>query len=91
MKGRVNGVVQEWAAFSSADVSLPVARYSRAVRLCCTYQQDYRERSVIARVHLLFLHVLQQDMLVVLPFSLLFRSTPRGEAWKGSEAHHFFF
>ena len=49
----MNGVVQEWAAFSSADVSLPVARSSRAVRLCCTvrtYQQDYRERSVIARV-----------------------------------------
>jgi len=31
----MNGVVQEWAAFSSADVSLPVARSSLAVRLCC--------------------------------------------------------
>jgi hypothetical protein len=28
----MNGVVQEWAAFSSADVSLPVARSSLAVR-----------------------------------------------------------
>lgn len=46
-------------------------------------------RSLPGLYHLLLLHVLQQDMLVVLPFSLLFRSTPRGEGWKGSEAHHF--
>jgi len=47
----MNGVVQECAAFNSADVSLPVARSSRPVRLCCvyTYQQDYREWSVVAR------------------------------------------
>jgi len=36
-------------------------------------------RSLPGLYHLLFLHVLQQDMLVVLPFSLLFRSTRRGE------------
>ena len=166
MKKRINGVVQEWAAFSSADVSLPVARSTLAVRLCCrlrlkcdgtraetslrlsakrtspfksagasvqstTSSRDVRisgsnagytmlrgsvkragyplhspfspslplpcatvchhisldctcriivsGRSLPGLYHSLFLHVLQQDMLVVLPFSLLFRSTPRGE------------
>jgi hypothetical protein len=44
-----NGVVQEWDAFSGADVSLPVAQ-RLAGSATVLYLQDYRERSVIARV-----------------------------------------
>lgn len=91
-KKRMNGVVQGWAAFSSANV------FSARGPLLAGWQCDSVVpaglalawavgRSLPGLYHLLFLHVLQQDMLVVLPFSLLFRSRPRGEGWKGSEAH----
>lgn len=55
------------------------ARRWLAVRLCCTCRISVSGRSLPGLYHSLFLHVWQQDMLVVLPFRLLFRSTPRGE------------
>jgi hypothetical protein len=85
-----------WRVLATHSIrQFPLHFPSRASPCAITFQLDCTCRIIVSGrslpglYHLLFMHVLQQDMLVVLPFSLIFRSTPRGEGWMGLEAHQF--